>query len=156
MPLVKYKCEQGHVYRRILLADLPSIDVCKCGSQSKRVMSNFGLGGQIFFDLMQAESTLLGSGSSERFNDSNDVRAWEKNNGVVQCTAKEQREYREYTTDQAVDQHKTIVNEGREAWFDRGDKEEIQQSNGWNDSQYNRWKEVSDEYESRNDKPKAT
>jgi hypothetical protein len=58
------------------------------------------------------------------------------------------REYKEYATDETVDQEKTIAQDGRNAWFDRVDREDIQEVTGWNTQQYNRWKEATDEYES--------
>lgn len=150
MPVVKYQCPNGHLHKSIVVFtdSARPTHKCHCGEIGTRQMSGFGVGGQIFFDLMRAEDQLLGKNRKQSFKDSSDVKAWEKENGVVQCTAQEMREYKEYATDEAVDQHNTIEREGRDAWFDRVDKEDIQQVTGWDSQQYTRWKEATDEYES--------
>ena len=150
MPVVKYQCPNGHLHKSIVVFtdSARPTHKCHCGEIGTRQMSGFGVGGQIFFDLMRAEDQLLGKNRKQSFRDSSDVKAWEKENGVVQCTAQEMREYQEYATDEAVDQHNTIEREGRDAWFDRVDKEDIQQVTGWDSQQYTRWKEATDEYES--------
>lgn len=150
MPVVKYQCPNGHQHKVIYVFanTAKPTTTCHCGATSTRHMSGFGIGGQVFFDLMRAEDQLLGKNREQSFRDASDVKAWEKDNGVVPCTAQEMREYKEYATDQAVDQHNTIEREGREAWFDRVDKEDIQEVTGWDTQQYTRWKEATDEYES--------
>jgi hypothetical protein len=150
MPVVKYQCSKGHVHKAIVSSTqlAESTRACHCGEDASRQVSGFGLGGQIFFDLMRAEDNLLGKNRKESFRDAKCIKAWEKDKGLVQCTAQEMRDYKEYATDKTVDQEKTIAQDGRNAWFDRVDREDIQEVTGWNTQQYNRWKEPTDEYES--------
>jgi hypothetical protein len=159
MPIINYTCSSGHRVRRIMYQDIPDKVPCHCGLDAHRKISTFVLGSEVFFDLAQSEDMILGKNRKTSFRDAKDKKAWEKEQGVVPCSAKEMRESREYATDQIVDQEKIIATGGVEAWYDHGDKQEIIEKTGWTDSQYNRWKEVNDEYESSrpsDDKPEST
>ena len=109
MPIINYTCSTGHKVRRIMYQDIPDQVPCHCGLDAYRKISSFVLGSEVFFDLAQSEDMILGKNRKTSFRDARDKKAWEKEQGVVPCSSKEMREYREYATDQIVDQEKIIA-----------------------------------------------
>ena len=147
MALIVYQCESNHETKRLFKASPPEYLTCKCGKSSRRHISRFSIEGEIYYDLMRAEDVILGKNNERTFSDATDIKQWEQEEGVVRCTEQEQKMYREEIKEMKIDKDKIIEEDGTQAWYDKIDQTDIQESTGWDNKTYTKWKDTQDAYE---------
>tara|TARA_R110000751_G_scaffold8607_2_gene33607 strand:- start:501 stop:953 length:453 start_codon:yes stop_codon:yes gene_type:complete len=147
MALIVYQCESNHKTKRLFKVAPPQYLTCKCGKSSRRYISGFSIEGEIYYDLMRAEDVILGKNNERTFSDATDIKQWEQEEGVVRCTEQEQKMYREEIKEMKIDKDKIIEEDGTQAWYDKIDQIDIQESTGWDNKTYTKWKDTQDAYE---------
>lgn len=128
---------------------------CFCGADMNRgSVYQFKLVGPVFHDLMEIEKTVLGNKglqSGKRIRGKKDLEKWERDNKLVRCSAKEAREGHEYYSDMSSDQADIRSREGNDGWFEHCNRNDIKDITGWSESQYQRWRSMSNAEQKRVD-----
>lgn len=156
MPTYTYICTQCRVSMDELFKsyeDSPDTITCFCeGTMSRGSVYDFKLVGPIFHDLMQIEKQLLGNKglqAGKRIRGKKDIEKWERENGLVRCTAKEERMGREYYSDTEAQQRDIVSKQGRQGWYEHCDRSDIKDITGWSEGQYHRWKDMNNAEQKR-------
>ena len=151
MPLYKYKCTSCDYIDEYIVDvdDQNSVQICEeCGGLANYYpFFKFRHVGPVFADLMDIEDRLLSTKQRQagmRIRDHRDVEKWERDNKLTVCTEQEIKENREYSMDLVSQQKKVMSEGGMSAWADEVDRMDIQSSTGWSDTQYDRWKTLTD------------
>tara|TARA_R110002020_G_scaffold95554_3_gene229182 strand:+ start:9121 stop:9615 length:495 start_codon:yes stop_codon:yes gene_type:complete len=151
MPLYYYACTSCDLVTEHLVDvdDQQKPQICGCGGLSNYLpqLLRFRHVGPVFADMMEIEDKLLTSKQKRqgmRLRDGRDVKKWERDNKLTVCTEQEVREGREYSMDMASKQKKALAEGGNDAWADEVDRMDITSTTGWSDSQYQRWKTMTD------------
>lgn len=151
MPLYKYKCTSCDYIDEYIVDvdDQNSVQICEeCGGLANYYpFFKFRHVGPVFADLMDIEDRLLSTKQRQagmRIRDHRDVEKWERDNKLTVCTEQEIKENREYSMDLVSQQKKVMSEGGMSAWADEVDRMDIQSTTGWSDTQYDRWKTLTD------------
>ena len=151
MPLYKYKCTSCDYIDEYIVDvdDQNSVQICEeCGGLANYYpFFKFRHVGPVFADLMDIEDRLLSTKQRQagmRIRDHRDVEKWERDNKLTVCTEQEIKENREYSMDLVSQQKKVMSEGGMSAWADEVDRMDIQSTTGWSDTQYDRWKSLTD------------
>ena len=151
MPLYKYKCTSCEYIDEYIVDvdDQNSVQICEeCGGLANYYpFFKFRHVGPVFADLMDIEDRLLSTKQRQagmRIRDHRDVEKWERDNKLTVCTEQEIKENREYSMDLVSQQKKVMSEGGMSAWADEVDRMDIQSTTGWSDTQYDRWKTLTD------------
>lgn len=156
MPTYTYTCPECRCAKDEFFVNYKdSLDtmVCFCGgTMGKDTVYTFKLVGPVFHDLMQIEETLLGKQAlkaGKRLRGKRDIERWERENGLVRCTAKEEREGHEYYCDTRSEQSEILARAGQDGWFEHVNRGDIKDITGWSESQYLRWRNMNNAEQTR-------
>jgi len=150
MPLYYYACASCELVTEHLVdvEEQEKPQICGCGGLSNYLpqLLRFRHVGPVFSDLMEVEDRLLTNKQKKagmRIRDGRDVAKWERDNKLTACTEQEIKEGREHSLDMASMQKETVADGGNDAWAAKVDRMDIQSSTGWSDTQYDRWKTMT-------------
>ena len=151
MPIYKYQCTSCDFIDEYIVDvdDQNNVQICdQCGGLANYYpFFKFRHVGPVFADLMEIEDRLLSPKQRKagmRIKDHRDVAKWESQNKLTRCTAQEVKESRERSLDLVQMQQETEKAEGKQGWAEKVDKMDIQETTGWSDTQYSRWKTMTD------------
>ena len=158
MPCYYYKCTTCE-YIDEFIVDVEKrekVQICeKCGGLANHFpYFKFRHIGPVFSDAMEIEEKILSRkqrAQGMRIRDHRDLKKWEQDNKLVRCTDKEVEQGEEYSQDLISMQNKCIKEGGRQHYYDEVDRMDIQSETGWSDTQYNRWKTMTDKAQSEAD-----
>ena len=156
MPVYGYVCKLCKIIAEELYFDpddAPQTAKCLCGGMMQRSnIHRFRHVGPVFHDLMQVEKQLLGAKGlkeGKRLRGKRDIENWERANGLVRTTARQQRVNDEYANEMVYEQGKIVNSEGKDGWFEHVNRGDIKRITGWSESQYVRWRNLNNAEESR-------
>lgn len=151
MPIYKYQCTSCDFIDEYIVDvdDQNNVQICdQCGGLANYYpFFKFRHVGPVFADLMEIEDRLLSPKQRKagmRIKDHRDVSKWESQNKLTRCTAQEIKESRERSLEMVHMQQETERTEGKNGWAEKVDKMDIQETTGWSDTQYTRWKTMTD------------
>jgi len=151
MPCYYYKCTTCEIIDEFIVdvEKRSEVQICDgCGGLANHFpYLKFRHIGPVFSDAMEIEEQILSKkqrGDGMRIRDHRDLKKWEQDNKLVRCTDKEVTAGEEHSQDLISMQSRCIKEGGRQHYYDEVDKMDIQESTGWGDTQYNRWKTMTD------------
>tara|TARA_R110002124_G_scaffold240557_1_gene405826 strand:+ start:66 stop:563 length:498 start_codon:yes stop_codon:yes gene_type:complete len=155
MPCYYYKCTTcEYIDEYIVDVEKRSeVQICdECGGLANHYpYFKFRHIGPVFSDAMDLEEQILSRKEREqgvRIRDHRDLKKWERDNKLVRCSDKEVAQGEEYSEDIMSMQKRCITKGGRQHYYDEIDKMDIQETTGWSDGQYSRWKTMTDKAQS--------
>lgn len=154
MPIFDYICKCcGSSDERLFLGSdvVPDSIPCACGFTSIRSgVYSFNPVGPIWSDLEDYSKAIYGSSGMMRGKEVKtykDIKKFEEENSFVR-TDTSSAKYRSSVDDmkqESLEMNRIRGQDGHEAVADYIYKQEMKDATGWTNSEYNRWKEISDD-----------
>ena len=151
MPCYYYKCTTCEFIDEYIVdvEEREQVQICdQCGGLANHYpYFKFRHIGPVFADAMEIEENLLSPkqrAAGMRIRDHRDLKKWERDNKLVRCSDREVDLGQQYSEDLVSMQRRCIKEGGRQHYYDEVDKMDIQETTGWSDGQYSRWKTMTD------------